>query len=254
MIKVTYLDHCGFEIVLDRHVLIFDFIPKGSPGAGFISHAVLSPFDRGKNVVFFSSCRNPDHFSPEIFKYIHTLPHVRYVFSSDIKIGDELKNQYHLFEYDMRKIKKMHPRTDLELGEIKIKSLRSTGSGVSYVVDCEGLRLYHAGNMNIWNLGDTEDLMYQTEKSSYRRELKIIKGTHVDLAFVVLDGRLGRTSFDGIKYYLMNITTDLIFPMHLFGKYDLVRELKRDPEIVNLRDRIIDIDRPDIVFDIPDER
>lgn len=42
--------------------------------------------------------------------------------------------------------------------------------------------------------------------------------------------------------------------MHLFGKYDLVRELKRDPEIVNLRDRIIDIDRPDIVFDIPDER
>ena len=50
-----------------------------------------------------------------------------------------------------------------------------------------------------------EDLMYQTEKSSYRRELKIIKGTHVDLAFVVLDGRLGRTSYDGIKYYINKV-------------------------------------------------
>jgi hypothetical protein len=42
--------------------------------------------------------------------------------------------------------------------------------------------------------------------------------------------------------------------MKLFGHYDLIPYLKEDPEIIRLRDKVIDVDREGIVFEIPDDR
>ena len=81
-------------------------------------------------------------------------------------------------------------------------------------------------------------------------ELNRIKNRHIDLAFVVLDPRLGDAYYLGMEYFLKNMDVDLVFPMHMWKQYDLIDRFKRRPELVGLSQKVVDIDRENIIFDL----
>ena len=94
------------------------------------------------------------------------------------------------------------------------------------------------------------ELYTKTYGDAYKRELHRIKNRHIDVAFVVLDPRLGDAYYLGMEYFLKNIDVDVVFPMHLWKQYDLIERFKRRPELVGLAQKVVSIDREDIIFDL----
>ena len=47
-------------------------------------------------------------------------------------------------------IHSLKPETDVEIGNLKIRTLKSTDLGVAFMVETEGRRIYHAGDLNRW--------------------------------------------------------------------------------------------------------
>ena len=80
-----------------------------------------------------------------------------------------------------------------------------------------------------------------------------IANRHFDLGFVVLDSRMGEDGyFLGMEHFVKNIECDNIFPMHLWGDYKWIERFKKRPGIANLKDRIVDIDQENMLFEIED--
>lgn len=53
-----------------------------------------------------------------------------------------------------------------------------------------------------------------------------------------------------MEYFLKNIDVDVVFPMHLWKQYDLIERFKRRPELVGLAQKVVSIDRENIIFDL----
>ena len=76
---------------------------------------------------------------------------------------------------------------------------------------------------------------------------------HFDIGFVPLDSRMGEDGyFLGLDYFIKNIDCDNIFPMHMWGDYKWIERFKSRPDIANLRERVVDIDRENMIFEIED--
>ena len=63
------------------------------------------------------------------------------------------------------------------------------------------------------------------------KELEKIKKREIDAAFVPLDPRQGKDAFEGILSFMEYTESSHVFPMHFWGKYEIIREfLDRYPE------------------------
>ncbi len=133
--KVTYMQHSGFAVELEKQVLIFDYY-RGK----------LPAFDPGKQIFVFASHSHRDHFQQKIFKWQEQYPEICYILSDDIqaeKAGNRIFTG---------------PDEECEAEGIRIKTLRSTDEGVAFFVCCPGkdglsepFRIYHAGDLNWWH-------------------------------------------------------------------------------------------------------
>lgn len=249
MIRVTFVHQSCFVVELDRTVLVFDYFPAGRFSDTLTFGGKLPAFPEGKQVIFFASNANPDHFSPEIFAFLKET-NASYVLSSDIKLRRDVRERYGIGKEEKRRIRRIGPLSHCETAGVSVSTLRSTGTGVAFYVEAEGIHIYHAGDLHWWNSGARGELYSEMNGANYRRELRHIRSKHTDIAFVVLDPRLGDGSTFGMKYFLEHIPADVVFPMQMWRDYSIVQRLKEDPELVMFRDKVVDIDRENIIFNL----
>ena len=130
--KVTYIYHSSFAVELEKSMLIFDYYGKGD----------LPERPAGKQVYFLNSHSHPDHFSKTIFNLREQFGGAEYVLAREIRLKPEEKKDW---------IHSLKPETDVEIGNLKIRTLKSTDLGVAFMVETEGRRIYHAGDLNWWH-------------------------------------------------------------------------------------------------------
>ncbi|MDD6449675.1 MAG: hypothetical protein PUF56_06785 [Lachnospiraceae bacterium] len=257
MIRVTFVHQNCFVVELDHHLLVFDYIPDTAlldcqPPIRLHGHLPLLPED--KKLYFFVTNSQKDSYDPKIFEWLEKRKDTVYILPRDLKIDGATKRKYGLSMATRKRVKRMGVRQNLEVGDLEIYTLNPNTIGVAYFVTCEGLRIYHAGDLNWWNWGVERELYSQMSGANYKRELRHLKEKHIDLAFVDLDGRLGDGARLGMSYFLRHIPADLVFPMHLWQDYGQIRAVKEDPELRGLADKVVSIDRENIVYEIPDDR
>lgn len=128
--KVTFIYHSSYFVELDHCCLLFDYYQGNIPQVD-------------KPLYVFASHSHGDHFSPAIFQLAQEGKEVHYLLSDDIspwQVPEELKDQ----------VTFVAPRSFYEVGELKVATLRSTDMGVAFLVQCQGKRIYHAGDLNCW--------------------------------------------------------------------------------------------------------
>ena len=126
-------------------------------------------------------------------------------------------------------------------------------AGVAFVINVNGMNIYHAGDLNWWNAEGRGELYGEVYGREYKRALKPVINRHFDLGFVVLDSRMGEEGyFLGLEHFVKNFECDYIFPMHMWGQYQGIERFKNRPGIANLNDRIIDINLENMIFEIED--
>ncbi|MBQ9678222.1 MAG: MBL fold metallo-hydrolase [Prevotella sp.] len=223
---ITYIFHSGFVLETEKSILIFDYWLDPSA-------AVPSFLKKGKPVYVFSSHFHEDHFNREIFEWRKQHNGITYILSKDI--------------YKHRRANKDDADVWLAKGgtwsdgTISVWALGSTDSGVSWIVETEGKRIFHAGDLNNWYArflpckrskndylseavpGQTiyseefdEEIDPIAHEKQYLGELKDIRKISdcFDLVMFPIDGRIGNGYTLGGRQFIERFKVGLFVPMH----------------------------------------
>lgn len=206
--NVKYIGHSGFSIELEQHFLLFDYFHGDFPGI---------EVNKYKYPVVFSSHSHSDHFNKKIFTLAHKNPAVRYYLSDDIKARHE--NALYLKPGDIKKE-----------SDIEVFAFGSTDIGASFVILCEGITIFHAGDLNYWSwkkestaqeIKETYDT-YQAELSKISKEF-----TDFDIAFFPVDPRMQKDYGEGAEIFLNKFNVTHFFPMHFGTRYNAAKSFQK---------------------------
>ena len=78
-------------------------------------------------------------------------------------------------------------------------------------------------------------------KEDYQNTLRLMEGEHVDVAFVPVDPRLEDAYYWGIDWYMRHTDTERVYPMHMWGQYEIQDRLLCQPETAPYRERIVKV-------------
>ena len=133
--KLTYLFHSGFVLETDRCLLVFDY---------WMDPAGVFPtcLESDKPLYVFVSHFHEDHFTRDIFAWRETKKAITYLLSKDILRYRRAKRD----EADVWLAKGGR----FEDEHLRVWATGSNDSGVSWVVELEGRRIFHAGDLNNW--------------------------------------------------------------------------------------------------------
>jgi hypothetical protein len=135
-----------------------------------------------------------------------------------------------------------------EVDDLHIETLRSTDAGVAFYVACNGISLFHAGDLSDWRFEGAGDLINGKMTRDYRHQIKKLAKKPLNLAFVPMDPRLGAYQFDGFDFFVKNTDAEFIFPMHMWQDYSGIREYKKRLSNQGMAERIIEVERENQVF------
>ena len=122
--------------------------------------------------------------------------------------------------------------------------------GVAFLLLTDGLSIYHAGDLHWWEFSDREESRNQENIRNYKTEIRKIAGRRFDIAFVVLDPRQEEKYGEGLDFFLSEAGARYVFPMHLWGRYDLIVDYKSKNQLKYVTSQIMDIRYPGQTFEL----
>mgnify|MGYP001776244713 CR=1 FL=1 len=214
--KLTYLFHSGFAVEAEDCLLVFDY---------WMDPARVVPglLRSDKPLYVFASHFHEDHFNREIFAWRAEKAGIKYLLSKDICKRRRARRE----EADAW-LAKGACWAD---GHIRVQAMGSTDSGVSWMVEAGGKRIFHAGDLNNWYARFlTEDYAGGTiyspefgvevdpgrEEKRYLGELKDIRKAtdRFDVAMFPVDSRIGNGYTRGARQFVGQFQVGLFVPMH----------------------------------------
>jgi len=195
---VWYCGHSGWAVLTRDHLLVFDYWQHDrqadEPGlaCGCVSPAELA----GRDVVVFVSHDHADHWWPGVLEWRSQLDQVTYVFG----FRPEGVDGYQFVE----------PRQRYDLAGLRVTTTRSTDAGVGFVVEADGVTIFHAGDHHNRD-ADLDGI--------YRKDIDWLAaaGVRPDLCFLPISGcGFGDLApvHAGVDYTLATLQPAVFCPMH----------------------------------------
>jgi hypothetical protein len=238
---VWYLFHSGFALKTQNHFLIFDYYrdtPEG--GARCLDTGVIDPSEiASEQVLVFSSHNHSDHFNPVITGWQDKIPDIRYILSYDIRSARKPADAL-----------SVSPGKTYDVGDVQISTLRSTDAGVAFLIEVDGLTVYHAGDLNWWHWEGEPENDNRQMAGNYKKEIDTLKDKHIDIAFVPLDPRQDRDYLRGLDYLAKTADLNVVFPMHFGTYYSVLDWIKTDSRAVAYLDKVKTITRRGEKFEL----
>ncbi|MBS4539521.1 MBL fold metallo-hydrolase [Clostridium sp. D2Q-11] len=205
--KITHMYHSGFVVETRNHILIFDYITNKNIG----NMSLMDDFiGKEKEVFVFVTHGHKDHFDPVILTWVEYNPNIKYIISDDIFIDTHNQNLYFVEKYN-----------SLKFDNITIETYGTTDRGLSYLVKVDDLNIYHSGDLNWWHWKSDNENTQKKEEVDYKREVDLLKGKDIDIAFVPADPRLDEYYYLAGEYFAKTISPGLLIPMHFGDKIEI---------------------------------
>ena len=230
--KITYLHHSGFICELEDCILVFDYYMDPEGKLDDLCEVSSKP------LYFFVSHFHADHFNPEINRFesraegyfIHrdcTLTLRNHEMLHCMEVGDFMVTKY-----------------------FRIKMFGSTDAGGSFLINHPKASVFHAGDLNWWHWEEETESYNEQMRQDYQREIDKLKDIVIDIAFVPLDPRQENQYAWGMDYFMKHTHTKYVFPMHMWGDYEVYDRLMENPEAEPYKDRVIEVKEPGQVFEV----
>ena len=216
-VKIVYLYHSGVWVDTQKHVLIFDCFVDRAQGKRSLENGVVSAADlSGRDVSVFASHSHQDHFNPVIFNWQHNAQKIEYYLSNDIHVKNSAR---FVAKGDTIKAD----------DDLNITVFGSTDKGVSFLVEADGLKIFHAGDLNLWHWrGESSPAQVAAAENAFIKEMQpIAQLGSVDIAFFPVDPRMGEGYAAGARYYLEHVRPKLFVPIHFADDFATVQSFTR---------------------------
>lgn len=202
-IAVTYLGGSGFLVSIGETGMLFDASEQGADRRALPARETLRAFRR---LYVFVSHHHGDHFSETIYDLCGE--DAVYIVGFDVPAP--------------HRGVRMVPGEERGFGPVSVKAFGSTDEGVSYMVTYAGIRLFHAGDLNLWHWRDESSIteIEEAEKAFYDCVAPIPPET-IDVAFFPVDPRQGSMYDAGAGYFVMTVKPRILIPMHFQGRADI---------------------------------
>lgn len=250
-----YIWHDCFVYRGKEAVIVFDYY-SGAAQAFCHSNGLFVDFlrqivaNQGNDlpVYMLVSHHHKDHFTRDIFGWAGLMPRVHYVISKDteravrylFKRGGTYNGPFKVNPEQVTVLKEGERYDD---GVVKVSAFGSTDIGNSYVVEVDGLTLFHAGDLNAWVWKD-ESTQTEIEAaiSGFKSKLTPVSNAfpRLDCAMFPVDKRIGRDCWEGARIFVRTINAGLFVPMHfcLYAndreRIDFIRNATRFGDYANV--------------------
>ncbi len=239
--ELVYIYHSGFALLGDGYTVIMDYYRDSADDEaevalrrlinGLPDEAAAVPMrgvvhdellQRPGRLYVLASHFHTDHFNKEVLEWKKQRPDVVYIFSKDI-----LKHRRAQKE-DAIWLKKGEEYVDEVLS---VRAFGSTDVGVSFLIETEGKKIFHAGDLNNWHwMEESTETEWKGYEKSFLHELDYLYDyTHeLDVALFPVDPRLGKEYMRGPEQFVEKIKTHIFVPMHFtpeYGKANAFRTL-----------------------------
>lgn len=210
--RITYLYNSGFSVETENQLLIFDYcLMNSAKEQKRLTTGVVGKEDlmSKPSVTVFASHGHKDHFNAAVLRWRVRHKNIIYIFSDDIPANKEAIL--------------MKSGDSVTLQGMRVSAFPSTDIGVSFLVETEGLAIFHAGDLNLWSpRPSTEEasLTFKKAKFAYLKVLKHIYCHTIDIAFFPVDPRIGPGYETGALYFAQYFKPRLFVPMHFGNNYD----------------------------------
>ena len=259
--KIKYIMHSCFAVEIDDTLLLFDYFDKRkTPEVDF--RGELPDFSKYKKHYIFASHKHRDHFWLESLKWGIEYPQMLFFLGNDMRFNEKYLIRNGIDAALKERMITARPGGSYEADGLRVESYGSTDEGVSFLEKYRGKTIFHAGDLNDWSWevrkGEYHDEAYRNRmREEFRKELEPLKGVHMDIAFVVMDMRLEERYKNGMDYFVHQMDADVIFPMHMWKRYDLIEKYKN--ELIekgekHLADKIVDIKDENQIFEYEEEK
>ncbi len=225
--KLRHIYHSGFLVEINNNILIFDCLDP----------SVTKYFSPSSKVYVFTSHSHSDHYSKMIFDWEKEYSQINYILSDDIQISNKGKNYYFMDKYE-----------SLNVDNLKIQSFGSTDKGVSFLVSLDGVKIFHAGDLNWWHWKNDSPKAQKKEEEDFKYEVGKLIGKDIDVAFIPVDPRLEEEYYLGAEYFAKTINPRLLVPMHFSDDFTITKKVKE--KLINSNVQILAIKRRNQEFDI----
>lgn len=220
--SVKYIYHDCFLVETASASFLFDYWKDPlSVGQNKDFPPLLAEINKDKPLYILVSHHHKDHFTKRIFLWDTLFPNVHYIISHDVyKAVQYLFNtdgNYRGQKPDINKVNVLSPGEKYSDSTVKIVAFGSTDIGNSYALETDGLRIFHAGDLNAWLwLDESTPEEVEEARTSYIEIVTEIKADfpQFDLVMFPVDSRQGREYWWGAKYFVDSILTSLFLPMH----------------------------------------
>lgn len=222
MVRITYIWHDCFTVETPEASIVFDYW-LDSDGEPRELPRFLSSLPASKPLYVFVSHGHKDHFNPAVFGWFAKFESVRYVVSRDV-----MKRIRHVVsETSVYSGPKVPASAVTALGPggswrddtLEVRAFPSTDIGDSFWIDCGGVTLFHAGDLNAWTWRDESDEREIAKVlGDYRACLRDIEasvgGRRIDFCFFPVDSRIGSGYAEGASMFVRRLDVANFFPMH----------------------------------------
>jgi L-ascorbate metabolism protein UlaG (beta-lactamase superfamily) len=204
--EIWFLDRAGFAVQTQKRLLLFDYYnakPVSPDGKGFSAGVVETSEIKKQPVWMFISHEHDDHFNPEIVRTLAAeLPDFRCITTKEV--AEELAKK----QMNVKHLTVVSPHENKRIGDVQVRTLRSTDAGVAFLLTVDGLTLYHAGDHAWWGA---------EFEAPFKSEIDTLKDTKIDLALLTVDRRLTKSDFAGALYIVRTLQPKAVLPMHGIG-------------------------------------
>lgn len=212
---VWFLGNSGWAIKTKNHFMIFDYCrdPRmAAPADSSLASGYIVPGQlKDQKVTVFASHSHTDHYSKDIFKWRETIPGINYVLCFK---PPDARGEYNFIP--------IHDEKTID--GIKVSTIRSTDADGGYLVEVDGLVIFHPGD----HANREDELM-----KAYTDEIDLVggKGLKIDLAFAPIRGcGIGQPDQveKGVIYMIEKLKPGLFIPMHAGSANDAYKKFAED--------------------------
>ncbi len=213
-VRVTHFYHSGFSVEAEDVLFVFDYWRGEKNELSGKTELTPAELKKYRAVYVFISHEHMDHMDPIVFSWKDEA-RISYFVSSDMPVGTRGK--------------RMAPGDTIQLEEgVTVTAFDSTDLGVSFLLNWQGIHIFHAGDLNFWHWRD-ESTVKEIEEAEreFQKAVKPLEKESIDIAFFPVDPRQGNMFQAGADYFILAVKPRLMIPMHYFHRTEIISEYAR---------------------------